>query len=204
MLVRRSRPLHNRYGRWQSLLTFFGEQLRGGMITELDFWNQVKENLKSKNLNNRPLQMWFEPTALIGVEDRPTGRCFLLGVPTELHKYWITQNLFDRICSEVSALHQSPFSVEIVVTGDGWAPKPSEPLMKRNYPSHNRSKPLISARPTATAIYSIPTIRFQLLSWGEIMNLHMLHPSALPKIPARIIRILFLFSDERVWEKRIY
>ena len=60
------------------------------MTTELDFWKQVKENLKSKNLNNRPLQMWFEPTALIGVEDRSTGRCFLLGVPTELHKYWIS------------------------------------------------------------------------------------------------------------------
>src|SRR4051812_27424106 len=88
------------------------------MSTEHDFWNEIKENLKSKNLNNRPLQMWFEPTHLISVEDRPTGRCFILGVPTELHKYWISQNLFDRICSEISVLYQNPFTVELVVTGD--------------------------------------------------------------------------------------
>lgn len=104
------------------------------MTTELDFWNQVKENLKSKNLNNRPLQMWFEPTALTGVEDRPTGRCFLLGVPTELHKYWITQNLFDRICSEISALYQNPFSIELVVTGDGSTPQPPTELLTAELP----------------------------------------------------------------------
>src|SRR6202012_1116936 len=88
------------------------------MQDELNFWNQVKENLKSKNLNNKPLQMWFEPTSLVGVEDRSTGRCFILGVPTELHKYWISQNLLDRICSEISALYQNPFQIELVVTGE--------------------------------------------------------------------------------------
>ena len=31
--------------------------------------------------------MWFEPTNLVGVEDRSSGRCFQLGVPTELHVY---------------------------------------------------------------------------------------------------------------------
>lgn len=81
------------------------------------FWNQVKSNLKDKNPHNKPLQMWFEPTDLIGVEERPSGRCFLLGVPTELHKYWIAQNLLDRLCSEISAIYQSPFQIELVVTG---------------------------------------------------------------------------------------
>lgn len=88
------------------------------MTDEQDFWEQVKTNLKSKNLNNKPLQMWFEPTKLVGVEDRPTGRCYLLGVPTELHKYWISQNLLDRICSEISALFKNPFQIELLVTGE--------------------------------------------------------------------------------------
>ncbi|MCB0407705.1 MAG: chromosomal replication initiator protein DnaA, partial [Bdellovibrionales bacterium] len=43
--------------------------------------------------------------------------CFTLGVPTELHKYWISQNLFDGICAEISALYSSPFEVEFIVTG---------------------------------------------------------------------------------------
>lgn len=84
---------------------------------EYDFWAQIKRSLKAKNLNNKPLQMWFEPTDLVRVEDRQTGRCFVLGVPTELHKYWITQNLLDRICSEISAIYQSSFQIELQVLG---------------------------------------------------------------------------------------
>lgn len=82
-----------------------------------DFWFQIKSQLKAKNQNNKPLQMWFEPTSLVDIEDRPSGRCFVLGVPTELHKFWITQNLLDRICSEISALYQNQFQIELVVTG---------------------------------------------------------------------------------------
>lgn len=84
-----------------------------------DFWLQIKNSLKNKNQNNKPLQMWFEPTSLVAVDDRPSGRCFTLGVPTELHKFWISQNLLDRICSEISALYQNPFQIELVVTGQG-------------------------------------------------------------------------------------
>lgn len=61
--------------------------------------------------------MWFEPTHLLSVEDRDNRKCFQLGVPTELHKYWISQNLFDGICTEISAIYSSPFEVEFVVTG---------------------------------------------------------------------------------------
>lgn len=85
----------------------------------LEFWSSIKNSLKAKNQNNKPLQMWFEPTNLVGVEDRGSGRCFTLGVPTELHKFWISQNLLERICSEISALYQNPFQIELVVTGQG-------------------------------------------------------------------------------------
>lgn len=84
-----------------------------------EFWLQVKNSLKAKNQNNKPLQMWFEPTNLVGVEDRQSGRCFTLGVPTELHKFWISQNLLGGICSEISAHYQNPFQIELVVTGQG-------------------------------------------------------------------------------------
>ncbi len=82
-----------------------------------DFWKQIKSNLKQKNVHNKPLQMWFEPTELIKIDERATGHCFLLGVPTELHKYWIAQNLLDRLCAEISAIYQNPFQIELVVTG---------------------------------------------------------------------------------------
>lgn len=88
------------------------------MSTQEEFWNQVKSSLTQKNVNNHPLQMWFKDTNLIEVEDRTDRKCFKLGVPTELHKYWISQNLFDGICAEISALYSNPFDVEFVVTGN--------------------------------------------------------------------------------------
>ena len=76
----------------------------GGFMDQAtkEFWTNVKSKLKSKNSDNKLLQTWFEPTELMSVEDTVRGRKFHLGVPTDLHKYWISENLFDRICSEIS------------------------------------------------------------------------------------------------------
>jgi chromosomal replication initiator protein len=80
------------------------------------FWSHIKSALKQKNSANKPLQMWFEPTELMSVIDKGSSRCFQIGVPTELHKYWISQNLLDRICSEISSIYESSFEVELIVT----------------------------------------------------------------------------------------
>ena len=92
-----------------------------------DFWGIVKSNLKSKNSENKLLQTWFEPTELIGFEDSNLGRRFHLGVPTELHKYWISENLFDRLCSEISSIYTQPFEVEFRVTGQQGRLEPESP-----------------------------------------------------------------------------
>ena len=100
---------------------------RSGDDTGHDFWKAVKSNLKSKNSENKLLQTWFEPTELIGYQDSAHGRRFQLGVPTELHKYWISENLFDRLCSEISSLFSQPFQVELVVTGQQARMEPESP-----------------------------------------------------------------------------
>lgn len=82
-----------------------------------DVWSVVKNNLISKNTGNRLLQTWFLPTDLVSIENNNSTKRFRLGVPTELHKYWISENLFDRICSEISSVCKHPFEVELVVTG---------------------------------------------------------------------------------------
>lgn len=80
-------------------------------------WSVVKTSLKSKNLDNKLLQTWFEPTELLEIQNTGSTVKLQLGVPTALHKYWISENLFDRICSEIAAHYQSPFELELVVTG---------------------------------------------------------------------------------------
>lgn len=88
------------------------------MVNQNEFWGHIKSSLISKNSANKPLQMWFEPTTLVNVEDRGDIRCFVLGVPTQLHKYWLSENLLDRICSEISAIYNKPFQVQMDVHGN--------------------------------------------------------------------------------------
>jgi chromosomal replication initiator protein len=104
-----------------------------------DFWKVVKSNLKSKNSENKLLQTWFEPTEMIHFEDSPYGRRFQLGVPTELHKYWISENLFDRLCHEISAIYTMPFQVELVVTGQQARFEPESPSSLEEAMVHQRS-----------------------------------------------------------------
>lgn len=86
--------------------------------TDQELWSTIKKNLNSKNSGNRLLQTWFEPTILLNTEERNNSKCFLLGVPNELHKYWLSENLLDRICSEISNIYAKPFQVELIVTGE--------------------------------------------------------------------------------------
>ena len=89
------------------------------MENKNDFWRQAKNNIASKNAENKLLQTWFEPTDLLAVESLSgESQRIKLGVPTELHKYWISEHLFERICSEISCLIKNPFEVELVVTNN--------------------------------------------------------------------------------------
>lgn len=89
------------------------------MVQNHQIWSHIKSTLKAKNASNKPLQMWFEPTSLVDVVNSDHGTCFEIGVPTELHKYWISQNLLDLIASEISAVYSSPFHIKLVVTEQG-------------------------------------------------------------------------------------
>ena len=61
--------------------------------------------------------MWLQPAELIGIEESQDDHCFKLGVPTELHKYWICNNLIEVISSEIAAIFKGSFRIELSVTG---------------------------------------------------------------------------------------
>ena len=79
------------------------------------FWNEIKSSVKLKNSANMPLQMWFSPTELIDVKEEEGNCKFRIGVPSELHKYWISEHLIDLISSEISAKFGKRFHLELVV-----------------------------------------------------------------------------------------
>lgn len=87
----------------------------GGNLDFQELWRLVKANIISKNQQNQPLVMWFNPTALISVEADGNGHLFKLSVPTLLHQYWISQNLLETISLEISSACSVSFRVELVV-----------------------------------------------------------------------------------------
>ena len=84
-------------------------------MNQKSLWSQIKNSLKMKNASNSLVQMWFEPTEIISIDEDSNGNRFKLSVPSELHKYWITQNLLDSIFVEISAFYGKPFQIEFVV-----------------------------------------------------------------------------------------
>ncbi len=78
-------------------------------------WESVKESIRLKNPTNSYLETWFDPTELVGTEESHKGTVFKLGVPTDFHKHWISQNFLDNICQEISSLTQEPFQIQLVV-----------------------------------------------------------------------------------------
>jgi len=70
--------------------------------------------------------MWLMPAELLEIQQSSDDHCFKLGVPTELHKYWICNNLLEIITSEISALFKGPFRIELQVTGRNFEPPPRD------------------------------------------------------------------------------
>lgn len=103
------------------------------MTDTQDLWNQIKSSLIAKNRDNKPFQAWFEETDLLDIERRDDGiSCFRLGVRSELHRQWISEFCFDRICSEISAIYKSPYEIEMVVTGSPNITPVAEPEPSQN------------------------------------------------------------------------
>jgi chromosomal replication initiator protein len=118
-----------------------------------NLWTTVKSNLKSKNSENRLLQTWLDPTNLVEAEQLEHGCRFKLGVPTELHKYWISENIFDRICSEISGVYNKSFEVELVVTEHlkNYQEEPSLSAEMQQKPLFDYAQPKLAATGEPTA-----------------------------------------------------
>ena len=83
-----------------------------------DFWQRIKNNLQEKNSHNEVILEWFKPIELLEIKEDSDVHRFHLGVPSPLHKYWISKNLnslLDSISSEISANYNKPFQLELVV-----------------------------------------------------------------------------------------
>ena len=116
-----------------------------------DLWTQVKSSVITKNSTNQILQTWFESTELINVSDGNNSSTFKLGVPSKLHKFWISQNLLGPISSELAAVYHSPFHIEIEVNETA-----QDHILNTqpNSPNHKYIKPIQSEHSAYSATHT--------------------------------------------------
>lgn len=87
------------------------------MELSAEFWNQIKSQIKVRNCDNKLIETWIEPIVFVRVEGDSARPRMILGVPTTLHSYFVTENLMDSIYSEVAETYRKPFELDLVITG---------------------------------------------------------------------------------------
>lgn len=91
--------------------------LSWGNLVELNesFWNLVKDRIKTRNLDNKSLETWLNPVSFVevsGTQDLPR---LILGVPNDLSKYFVVENLLEKIYWEIADIYKLPFEVDVIV-----------------------------------------------------------------------------------------
>jgi chromosomal replication initiator protein len=126
---------------------------------ESHIWESVKKNIKVKNPNNTYLETWFDPIQLIDTEESHKGTVFKLGVPTDFHKNWISNNFLDSICQELSSVIQKPFQIQLVV-----APELERPATPNLDPSPMDMSPQVSVEEPENGYSSLGKTSRQVLN----------------------------------------
>ena len=65
------------------------------------FWSQVKTSIKQKSGSNRILESYLEPVEFISTEKRDDKFHFTLSVPNKFIHFYVSENLKDKIVSEI-------------------------------------------------------------------------------------------------------
>lgn len=97
------------------------------MEVSQNFWDQIKTQMKGRNLSNKSLSTWLDPIQFIESQQKTDRVRFILGVPNPLHQYYVVENLQEKIISEISETYKNPFEVEFIVTGKAMPLPPESP-----------------------------------------------------------------------------
>jgi len=80
------------------------------------FWSQVKTSIKQKSGSNRILESYLEPVEFISTEKRDDKFHFTLSVPNKFIHFYVSENLKDKIVSEIRSLITEDFEINLIVS----------------------------------------------------------------------------------------
>ena len=102
------------------------------------FWNQIKNQIKSRNTENKSLETWLNPVSFVEVSGSPDLPRLILGVPNDLSQYFVVENLLEKIYCEISETFRNPFEVDVIVKR---ASSPEASLLTTSTYSENHFEP---------------------------------------------------------------
>lgn len=82
-----------------------------------EFWNLIKDKIKSRNKDQKLIETWLDPVVYVETSGTSEHPQIILGVPSELHRYFVVENVLDKIYAEVSELHKGPYGVDVIIVG---------------------------------------------------------------------------------------
>ena len=97
-------------------------------IINENLWNAVKGRIKARNTSNKVTETWIDPINFVKVEGTSENPRIILGVPTTLHSYYITENLMDIIYTEVSESLKGPFVIDLQIIGQSGSKNSDNPF----------------------------------------------------------------------------
>ncbi len=79
------------------------------------FWDQIKQGIMARNTGNKYLHNWLDPISFIEVVGSPDLPRIILGVPSQIHQYFVIENLNEQIYADVAQALKAPFEIDITV-----------------------------------------------------------------------------------------
>lgn len=126
------------------------------MQINADFWDLVKNRIKTQNKDNKVVETWLDPISFVDHQQEGQREKMVLGVPSPIHQYFVSENLMDKIYSEIRSFIQHDFEVDLKITGARAAPQQpslSDAIHKADG-QHYSQKPNVSTSgfPTAQSV----------------------------------------------------
>lgn len=79
-------------------------------------WSNTIQSMKQVAENNKLLESWLDPIEFISFDS--SKNMLTLGVPTELHHYYVKENLKDKITSVISNTYKLNPVFNLIITGN--------------------------------------------------------------------------------------
>lgn len=108
------------------------------MELNADFWNSIKNNIRSRNRENKLIESFLEPIQYVETSGSTAMPKMVLSVPSPIHHYFVIENLIEKIYLEVSESYRSPYEIDVVVSGH---PGSTESSREHNNPPQQATIP---------------------------------------------------------------